>query len=160
MNKKMVIAAGVLLLLVVAVIGGSFYKKYSSVLDATSEGLYRGEKFGKVIEQGKCIVGLKLVYPACDTVECELSVNGFIDGCMRTARKDDFCSSVPGITETKKSLEWVADSCQQYDLGEDKCLKYMHRFVSACTEQRENRTISKSEIFEAGFEKAQEQNGK
>lgn len=128
-------------------------QKYDSLLKATSEGLALGKAYGKMISQSNCMFGLKMKYASCDTTECELSANGYIFGCLENAEKDSFCSSIPNINKTDIAINWVSQTCADNNLGNDRCLKYMHKFVSVCTEQNEMRKLSKGELFESGFKK-------
>ena len=142
-----------LIVMLVAGIGYVSKQKHDSVLKSTSEGLILGNTYGKMIEQSSCIVGLRLKYGSCSATECELSANGYISGCMKTAKQDQFCSSVPNIRDTKNAVSWVSKTCSEYGFAEDRCSKYMHKLISACTEQIESRTIPQSEVFERGFQK-------
>ena len=151
-KKKIVTAIGIFIIIVAA--AAYFGKqKYDSMLKATSEGLTLGKAYGKMINQSNCVFGLQMKYSLCGTMECELSANGYIVGCMETAKIDGFCSNVPNIKNTDDALAWVNKACSDYELGEKKCLKYMHKFVSVCTEQAESRTLSTTEHFESGFKK-------
>jgi outer membrane murein-binding lipoprotein Lpp len=152
MNNKIIVFA---VLVVVLLLGGAYLgkKKYDSMLAATSQGLSLGKAYGKMITQSNCSVGLQIKYASCGTTECELSANGYIVGCMETAEKDDFCSNVPHIKNTNQTLSWASKTCSEYGLGTDRCLKYIHKYVSMCTEQAEGRTLSTKEVFESGVEK-------
>jgi hypothetical protein len=72
---------------------------------------------------------------------------------MKTAEKDNFCGEVPNIRDTKASLAWAEETCRKNQLGDSRCLKYMHKFVSFCTEQREKRKLTGAEHFKSGFQK-------
>lgn len=149
--KKTVVVIIVVALVAVGVFVGK--RKYDSMLAATSEGLIFGKTYGKMISQSNCILGLKIKYASCNTTECELSANGYIAGCMETAEKDDFCTTIPNIQNTDQALSWALKTCSEYGLGTDKCPKYIHKYISLCTAQAEGRTLSKKELFENGFEK-------
>lgn len=152
MKKVAGISIAVLVvLLAVGIYAGK--QKYDSMLTAASQGLALGKAYGKMISQSSCVLGLKMKYTACGTTECELSANAYIAGCMENAAKDEFCRSVPNIRDTNKALSWAAKTCSKYNPEADKCLKYIHKFVSVCTEQTEGRTLSNKEIFDSGFEK-------
>lgn len=154
MNKQKMTVLSILIIISLLATGGYLAKqKYDSLLKATSEGLILGEKYGRMINQGNCMFGLKMKYASCNTTECELSANGYISGCIKAAKKDGFCSAVPNIKDTDGSISWVSKTCTENNLGNEKCLKYMHKFVSACTEQNESRELSKDEIFKSGFKK-------
>lgn len=139
--------------IVMITLGKGMKQKYESVHNSTAQGLTLGKTYGKTINQSECIVGLKLKYSTCDSLNCEFSANGYIVGCMETAKKDDFCTTVPNIDETSKSIDWIAQECDKNGLGKGKCLRYMQSFIDACTEQKQNRKISTSEHFTSGFSK-------
>jgi hypothetical protein len=146
----------VIVCILLILIGGGVYfgkQKYDSVLKATSEGLALGKAYGKMVNQGNCILGLQMKYSSCSDTECELSANGYIVGCFETATRDSFCSSVPNIRNTDKAVTWVSNACSEYQVGKEKCLKYMHKIISVCTEQKDNMKLSTKELFESGFEK-------
>ncbi len=150
--KKLVVISTVLIVLIA--VGGFLAKsKYDSMLAATSQGLSLGSEHGKMGFQSHCMIGLKIKYASCATTECELSANGYIVGCMETARKDDFCNNVPRLHDTNRALYWASKTCAENSLDEDRCPKYLHKFVSICTGQAEGRTISRKELFESGLEK-------
>ncbi len=155
MSKKKKIIISLLIIFILGIVY-ALKQKYDSVLKATAEGLVLGETYGKIINQTNCIFGLKMKYANCTTMECELSANGYIKGCIETAEKDDFCNNVPNIKDTKKAIDWVFKTCTENKLNNNKCLKYMHKFVSVCTEQSEKRKLSTGEIFESGFKKGYE----
>ena len=155
--KKAVVISTVVIVLIAA--GGFLGKsKYDSILTATSQGLSFGKAYGKMVTQSNCILGLKIKYASCTTTECELSANGYIAGCMKTAEKDDFCNNVPRIQNTDQALSWASKTCSENGLVTDRCPKYIHKYVSVCTEQAEGRAISRKEIFESGFKKGLKQN--
>ncbi len=157
-KKKIVALSIVAVVTLLSVVGYMAKQKYDSMLKATSEGLTLGRTHGKMINQSNCILGLKMKYASCTTTECELSANGYISGCIKAAEKDSFCTSVPNIKETDKALSWVSKTCSANRLGSDKCHKYMHKFISACTEQNESRNLSKAEVFENSFKKGLKKN--
>jgi hypothetical protein len=147
---------GISIAVLVVLLAGSTYfgkQKYDSMLKAASQGLNFGEAYGKMINQSNCMLGLKVKYSSCSTMECELSANGYIAGCLDTAERDGFCSTVPNIKDTDKAVGWVAETCSEQRLAPEKCLKYMHKFVSVCTAQALGRTLSNTELFESGFKK-------
>ncbi|MEE2733518.1 MAG: hypothetical protein VYA55_22040 [Pseudomonadota bacterium] len=152
-KKSIVVILSLAVALIVLAFGYLAKQKYDQLLKSTSEGLALGKAHGKMIHQADCLLGLKMKYAKCSTTDCELSANGYIAGCMQAAKKDDFCSSVPNIKDTKKAISWVSSACSDQNPDGDKCLKYMHKFVSVCTEQNESRKISKGELFKAGFDK-------
>ena len=80
-----------------------------------------------------------------------LSATGFIVGCVQAAEKDSFCGTVPAFNDTDKTMHWVSKACSSYNLGSGKCLKYMHKFIDICTEQKSGAPISTTERFKAGF---------
>jgi hypothetical protein len=157
MNKKKTFILIFLFLAVIGTAGGYWFKqKYDELLAATSKGLALGKAYGKSISQTSCLDGLKFKYSSCSTTECELSATGFITGCMKTAKKDNFCTELPNVKETQRSLSWVEKTCSQSQPGNSKCLKYMHNFIGLCTEQTENRTMTNFEHFQNGFKKGLE----
>lgn len=152
MKKKVVVS----IVVVVALLAGGGYLakwKYDSLLAATSQGLRLGKAYGKLVTQNSCAPGLKMKYASCTTTECELSANGYIAGCMQTAEKDGFCSKVPNIRDTDQALSWASKTCSENGLGADRCLQYIHKFISECTAQTEGKVLSKKELFESGFDK-------
>ena len=151
--KKVVIVSIVAVVVLLATGGYLAKRKYDSLLAATSQGISFGQGYGNMIAQSSCTLGLKVKYASCNTAECELSANGYIVGCMGAAKKDDFCASVPNIKNTDQALGWASKTCSENGLGSDKCLKYIHKFVSVCTAQTEGRTLSSKELFESGLEK-------
>ena len=155
MKKVVVISIVVVALVAVGVFIGK--SKYDSMLAATSQGLALGDSFGKMVTQSNCILGLKIKYAACTTTECELSANGYIAGCMEAAEKDGFCNNVPRIQNTDQALNWASKTCSENSLGTDRCLKYIHKFVSVCTGQAEGRKVSEIELLKDGFEKGLKQ---
>lgn len=152
MKKKLVISMVVIAGLIA--VGGFLAKsKYDAMLTATSQGLNLGNAYGKMVSQSNCMLGLKMKYAECTTTECELSANGYIAGCMETAEKDDFCSTVPRIQNVDQTLSWASKTCAENGLDADRCPKYIHKYVSICTEQAEGRKISQKELFETSYEK-------
>lgn len=152
MKKAIVVSAVV----VVVLLGGGAYfakDKYDSMLAATSQGLSLGKAYGQLTTQTNCMLGLKMKYAACGTTECELSANGYIAACMETAEKDNFCSSVPRISNTDQAVSWASRTCAENGLGADRCSKYIHKYVAVCTAQAEGRKLSSKEVFENGFQK-------
>ena len=152
-KKKIIISLLIIFILSIAYV---LKQKYDSALKAATEGLILGETYGKISNQSNCIFGLKMKYANCNTIECELSANAYIQSCIKTAEKDDFCDNVPNIKETQKAIDWVNQTCKENEL-DNKCFKYMHKFVHVCTEQNEKRELSTSEIFESGFKKGYEE---
>ncbi len=156
MKKVFVITIAVIVVFAAA---GVFLgkQKYDAMLAATSQGLSLGSTYGKTVVQSNCILGLKTQYASCSTTECELAASGYIAGCMKTAEKDDFCSNVPHIRDTDPALRWASKTCSEHGLGTDRCLSYIHQYVSVCTEQAEGRTLSNKELFEHGVERGLKQ---
>jgi hypothetical protein len=128
-------------------------QKYDSALQATSEGLRLGQAYGAMISQSNCTLGLRLKYTECTTTDCELSANGYIAGCMEKATRDNFCDSVPAAKNTDLALNWASNTCSTLKLGNDRCPKYIHKFVNVCTEQSQGRPLSTQELMENGFNK-------
>ncbi len=151
---KKIIVGGLVIVFFLGVVGHLLKTKYDSMLVATSQGMLLGEKFGRKVEQSDCITGLRFKYSVCDTTECELSAGGYIEQCMKTAKKDAFCSNVPRLEKTQESVNWVLNECNKNNLGETKCLKYMHEFVKVCSEQKENRKLSDAELIKSSFDKS------
>ncbi len=75
---------------------------------------------------------------------------------METAKKDMFCHNVPDMEDTEKAMRWVAKVCSNENLGNDRCLKYMHKFIHICTEQAKRKKLSLSEYFMDGIKKGQQ----
>lgn len=140
---------------VALILAGAYWakQKYDSALQATSEGLRLGQAYGAMISQSNCTLGLRLKYAECTTTECELSANGYIAGCMEKAERDNFCESVPAAKNTDQALAWASSACATLKLGNDRCPKYMHKFVNVCTEQSQGRPMSTPELMENGFKK-------
>ncbi|MDR2690326.1 MAG: hypothetical protein LBB76_11300 [Azoarcus sp.] len=150
--KKFVVS---IIVVVIILAGGVYFGKikYDSVLEAATRGLALGKAYGRTVSQSNCILGLKPRYASCSTMECELSANAYIAGCMETATRDDFCNDVPHIQNTDQALDWSSKTCSEYGLGHDRCLKYIHKYVRVCTEQTEKRALSTGDVFTSGFEK-------
>jgi hypothetical protein len=154
MSTKKIRSVALLILIITIAAAAHWYKQqYDILLESTSKGLLLGETFGKTISQSTCMVGLKLKYRSCETTACELSANGYISGCMKNAKRDHFCSEVPSVKEAQKSLNWVSKMCRENKLDGSKCRNYMHKFVSHCTEQTENRKRSNVERFGDSFKR-------
>lgn len=151
MNNLKLTLIVIVVIIVMITLGRGMKQKYKSVYNSTAQGLTLGQTYGKAINQSECMTGLKLKYSTCDSLDCEFSANGYIMGCMKTAKKDNFCDTVPNVKDTSESIEWVSQECYKNNLGKGKCLRYMQSFINACTEQKENRIISTSEHFTNGF---------
>ena len=151
-NTILLIAAVVL---IVGSTGGYYVynQKYESLLKATKRGLTTGKAYGKLVAQSECTQGLIIQYGKCKATECELSANAFIVGCMETATGDKMCENLPTTRETKKSLAWAENTCNSLRLGKTRCEKYIHKFISYCTEHTEKRKRSSAEIARDGFNK-------
>lgn len=149
-------------LLAMSMLAGAYWYKdqEEKLIVAVEKGLTLGKAYGKIVSQKSCLDGLRMQYRKCNTTECELSANGFIVGCMNTAQSDEFCRQVPRSKETEKTLLWVQSTCSDYDLSNTKCDRYLHKLVRVCTEQIEQRRLSKTEImndaFNRGLKKANE----
>lgn len=137
----------------IAISGGVYWYKYeySKLVQATKNGIILGTVYGRTVKQSNCVTSLKLQYSKCDTFKCEFSATGFITGCMKTAEKDNFCSEIPKTNQTRKVIDWTENTCEENNLGNTKCHRYMQKFVSLCTEQVENRKKSLTEHFTDGF---------
>lgn len=123
------------------VIAGYYSKqKYDRLLESTSQGLALGKKFGMSVDQSACMFGLKLGYSSCETVECELSANGYIAGCLKTAKTDGVCNGLPKSEEITRAKEWVSTTCLKNNLGTGKCLRYMYKYISVCEEIEGNKS--------------------
>lgn len=141
----------IVVIIVMITLGKGTKQKYESVHNSTVEGLKLGKTYGQTISQSGCIDGLQFKYATCDSLECILSANGYIKGCMKSAKIDNFCDLVPTIDQTNESIDWVSKECVKNGLDKGKCPKYMRSFISTCTEQKENRKISTGEHFTSGF---------
>jgi hypothetical protein len=141
--------------LVALLAAGAYWgkQKYDSVLQATTQGLGLGRAYGEMITQSNCMLGLQLKYAQCTTTECKLSANGYIAGCMEKAARDNFCESVPKAESTDQALNWGSNTCKTFQLGNDRCPKYIQKFVNVCTEQSQGRPLSTKELMENGFNK-------
>lgn len=158
MKKKGISISVFMVFLIGLASGGYWYKQqYNKLLESASKGLALGQNYGKMINQSSCMMGIRMKYASCETTECELSANGYITGCMREAKKDQFCVDLPSVNETKKSLAWVKRTCSDNKFGGSKCSKYMHKFVSLCTEQVQNRKRTVMDNFKEGFKKGIEE---
>jgi hypothetical protein len=65
---------GISIAVLVVLLAGSTYfgkQKYDSMLKAASQGLNFGEAYGKMINQSNCMLGLKVKYSSCSTMECD-----------------------------------------------------------------------------------------
>ena len=161
MNKKNVMVVSLITIVIITVTAGYFSKnRYDSLLKSTSEGLVLGKIYGKSISQNNCMMGIRMKYSSCNETACELSANGYIYGCMNAAKKDEFCNGVPGIAETKRTLNWAQKTCSEINAKGSKCIKYIQKFVILCTEQNENRKVSTAEAFKEGLKKGYIENSK
>ena len=152
-KKKLIIISITVVLVILAGMALVANQKYNALIKSTSEGLSFGKQYGKMVKQSNCMGGLPMKYASCSSTECELSATGFIVACMEAAEKDSFCSTVPPFNDTDKAMHWVSKGCSSYNLGSGKCLKYMHKFIDICTEQKSGVPISTAERFEGGFKK-------
>ena len=154
MNKKIVIVVVVALSGAVLFFGYSeFQKKKERVYQATVTGLRFGKAYGKTSADKDCVNGLKLLYSKCNDIECELSANGFITGCMETSTATDYCDTLPSPDDARLAIEWVNHTCSDLGLQNTVCPKYTHKMVDVCFERRTGKKRGLDEKFKDGFER-------
>jgi len=126
------------ILVLLALIGASYVhlqQKQEERLDAKMKGMAFGKLYGRMIKQSACVPALRVKHAQCKDSNCELSAQGYISECLRTAEPDNFCGSVPAPQDREAALAWADRTCNSLRMVNTKCTSYIQKAVSVCYEQ-------------------------
>lgn len=128
-RKNLILVSAIIVVGIIAVVLHQIYKSY---VDSTAEAIGLGKTYGEMVSQADCITGLTLKYATCSRYRCGLAANGFINGCMETAKTDSFCEKVPYAEDSPESRLWIETACSDNNMDAEMCPKFMQAFITAC----------------------------